>query len=155
MLFRSPAPPQQGAPQPALSLSKGPDSGTLVVSPQPPSATPAVAATQTPPPATAPYRAPYIPPPPPLEKPAPPRAAPAPPTSATTPHEPKPHVSLEARLGQNWLNKLGITALVIGLALGLGKIITTLGPLGKDAIGFIKLFGLPMKVYATVNKPKV
>jgi argininosuccinate synthase len=25
---------------------------------------------------------------------------------------------------------------------------------GKDAIGFIKLFGLPMKVHATVNKRK-
>jgi hypothetical protein len=25
---------------------------------------------------------------------------------------------------------------------------------GKDAIGFIKLFGLPMKVYATVNRRK-
>ena len=25
---------------------------------------------------------------------------------------------------------------------------------GKDAIGFIKLFGLPMKVHATVNKQK-
>ncbi len=88
------------------------------------------------PPAPAPYRAPYIPPPP-FEKPAPPRPAPAPPTfTEAAPREPKPHVSLEARLGQNWLNKLGITALVIGLALGLGKIVTTLGPLGKDAIGF-------------------
>jgi hypothetical protein len=59
--------------------------------------------------------------------------APAPPP----PREPKPHVSLEARLGQNWLNKLGITALVIGLALGLGKLIVNIGPAGKDAIGFV------------------
>lgn len=55
---------------------------------------------------------------------------------------PNPRPSLEARLGQNWLNKLGIVALVIGLALGLGKVITTLGPLGKVAIGFMLALGI-------------
>lgn len=122
-----------------------------------PTVVPALTVAHTAPPATAPYRAPYIPPPPPVAIPAPPiatprpapppaavnapRPAPTPPTFAT-PREPKPHVSLEARLGQNWLNKLGITALVIGLALGLGKLITYIGPLGKDAIGFALALGL-------------
>ncbi|WP_263378798.1 DUF2339 domain-containing protein [Granulicella paludicola] len=69
------------------------------------------------------------------------RPAPPPPTF-NTPVSPKPHLSLEARLGQNWLNKLGITALVIGLALGLGKLIVNIGPAGKDAIGFALAIGI-------------
>ena len=44
-------------------------------------------------------------------------------------------LSIEERLGQNWLNKLGIVTLVIGLALFLGYQLRTLGPLGKSVIG--------------------
>jgi len=48
---------------------------------------------------------------------------------------PKRSVSLEERLGQNWLNKLGIVTLVIGVALFLGYQLHNLGPLGKSVIG--------------------
>jgi len=44
-------------------------------------------------------------------------------------------LSIEERLGQNWLNKLGIVTLVIGVALFLGYQLRTLGPLGKSVIG--------------------
>jgi hypothetical protein len=44
-------------------------------------------------------------------------------------------LSIEERLGQNWLNKLGIVTLVIGLALFLGYQLRTLGPLGKSLTG--------------------
>ena len=54
-----------------------------------------------------------------------------PPPLPTPPHRP----SLEERLGQNWLNKLGIVILVIGIALFLGYQLRTLGPLGKSLIG--------------------
>jgi hypothetical protein len=54
-----------------------------------------------------------------------------PPALPTPPH----HPSLEERLGQNWLNKLGIVILVIGIALFLGYQLRTLGPLGKSLIG--------------------
>ncbi len=50
---------------------------------------------------------------------------------------PKPRVSLEERLGQNWLNKLGIVTLVTGLALLLGYQARTLGPLGKSILGLL------------------
>ncbi len=46
-------------------------------------------------------------------------------------------VSLEERLGQNWLNKLGIVALVIGLSLFLGREIHHLNALGKSALGML------------------
>jgi hypothetical protein len=69
---------------------------------------------------------PFVPPPPPLR----PAAAP---DHATV----KRSVSLEERLGQNWLNKLGIVILVIGLALFLGYQLRTLGPAGKSGIGML------------------
>ena len=56
--------------------------------------------------------------------------------SLVPPSEPRaPRVSLEERLGRNWLNKLGIITLVIGLALFLGYQLRTLGPLGKSLLG--------------------
>jgi uncharacterized membrane protein len=101
------------------------------------------------PPATSPYKPAFIPPaptPPPAAAPSPevesPRRPAPPPPTFNTPVDPRPHLSLEARLGQNWLNKLGITALVIGLALGLGKLIVNIGPVGKDAIGFALGLGI-------------
>jgi hypothetical protein len=46
-------------------------------------------------------------------------------------------ISLEERLGQNWLNKLGIIALVTGFALLLGYQLRNLGPTGKSVTGFV------------------
>jgi hypothetical protein len=63
-------------------------------------------------------------------------SASAPSTPApSAPAPPLPRVSLEERLGRNWLNKLGIVTLVIGLALFLGYQLRTLGPLGKSLLG--------------------
>ena len=81
-------------------------------------------------------------------KPGPPLAVPVavattaapPPMRAAEPKlvtPPKPRVSLEERLGQNWLNKLGIVTLVTGLALLLGYQARTLGPLGKSILGLL------------------
>jgi hypothetical protein len=55
---------------------------------------------------------------------------------------PERKVSLEERLGQNWLNKLGIVTLVVGLALFLGYKLRTLGPVGKSATGMALALGL-------------
>jgi len=49
--------------------------------------------------------------------------------------DPPRSISIEERLGQNWLNKLGIITLVIGVALFLGYKLGTLGPLGKSLLG--------------------
>lgn len=49
--------------------------------------------------------------------------------------EPKRRVSIEERMGQNWLPKLGIVILVIGVALFLGYQLRSLGPAGKSALG--------------------
>jgi len=65
----------------------------------------------------------------------PPPPAPPPPPFAQKPSAPQRSISLEERLGQNWLNKLGIVTLVIGLALFLGYQLRLLGPAGKSAIG--------------------
>lgn len=44
---------------------------------------------------------------------------------------------LEETLGTNWLNKLGIIILVIGIALFIGYQLRTLGPAGKDMVGLV------------------
>jgi Predicted membrane protein (DUF2339) len=44
---------------------------------------------------------------------------------------------LEETLGTNWLNKLGIIILVIGIALFIGYRLRTLGPGGKDVVGWL------------------
>ena len=44
--------------------------------------------------------------------------------------------NLEERLGTNWLNKLGIVILVLGVALFLAFQLRTLGPLGKVIVGY-------------------
>lgn len=46
-------------------------------------------------------------------------------------------VSLEERLGRNWLNKVGIVALVTGLSLLMGYQLRSLGPIGKSIMGFV------------------
>ena len=99
--------------------------------PAPPQSSPAPRAPYAgaPPDTAAPHRPAFTPPP----APTPHVPLPTPPVAAAPP---KPRVSLEERLGQNWLNKLGIVILVIGLALFLGYQLRTLGPLGKSLIGF-------------------
>ena len=55
------------------------------------------------------------------------------------PAEPVParhSVSLEERLGANWLNKLGIVILVFGMAFFLAYQLKNLGPAGKVVVGF-------------------
>jgi Predicted membrane protein (DUF2339) len=114
--------PQPHAPAPVIPLT--------VALPPPPAPTPTwVSATQPTPVAAPPLR---TPPPP-----APSFTPPPPPPSFTPAQQPHRSISLEERLGQNWLNKLGIVTLVIGLALFLGYQLRTLGPAGKSAIGLI------------------
>ena len=58
------------------------------------------------------------------------------PAPHVVPPPPAPRaISFEERLGQNWLNKLGIVALVTGLVLFLGREVRTFGPLGKSLLG--------------------
>ena len=46
-------------------------------------------------------------------------------------------ISLEERLGANWLNKIGIVILVFGLAFFLAYKLKTLGPLGKVVLSYL------------------
>jgi uncharacterized membrane protein len=80
--------------------------------------------------------APAPPPPQPVRQPlvygSVPIAAPRP-TVASQP--PAPGRSLEERLGQNWLSKIGIALVVLGVASFLGYQLAHLGPLGKSLTG--------------------
>jgi Predicted membrane protein (DUF2339) len=74
---------------------------------------------------------------------APPEAKTPPPTLGID-RESRPSVgrrfstgALEETLGTNWLNKLGIIILVIGVALFIGFQLRTLGPGGKDVVGWL------------------
>ena len=49
----------------------------------------------------------------------------------------KGSLSLEEVLGTNWLNKLGIVILVLGIAFFLAYQLKTLGPAGKILVGFV------------------
>ncbi len=72
-------------------------------------------------------------PPPITEQPLPePELLPDPPQPAPTP---EPARDWEATLGTNWLNRIGVIVLVIGITLFLGYAMTYLGPAGKIAIG--------------------
>lgn len=67
---------------------------------------------------------------------------PPPPTFATEHNEPmfarfKSALDLEEALGTNWLNKLGIGILVLGLAFFLAYQLKTLGPGGKVLVGYV------------------
>jgi len=44
--------------------------------------------------------------------------------------------SLEERLGANWLNKIGIVVLVVGVALFLNYVMRNVGPAGKIAVAY-------------------
>jgi uncharacterized membrane protein len=91
--------------------------------PPPPSAAPApVAAKVVEVAPGVPYRALYIPPPPVVEA---PRVV----------AEPVVRESLEAKLGQSWLNRLGIITLVVGIALLLGRELVLFGALGRVLTG--------------------
>lgn len=72
----------------------------------------------------------HTPPPPPPQQ---------PPVFASAPISQPPirSISLEERLGQNWLSKIGIVLVVLGVATFLGYKLVTLGPLGKSLTGFI------------------
>jgi hypothetical protein len=68
--------------------------------------------------------------------PKPPAEAPKPAESDSKPDTRGGSFSLEERLGANWLNKLGIAILVIGLAFFLAKKLQTWGPGGKVLCGY-------------------
>jgi uncharacterized membrane protein len=122
-------PLQQAAPMPPPP----PRPAVVVPAPPPPPLAPAevvpVAAQQAAPSSAAPYA--YKP----ATNPAPPVPASVPPPPPI--RSPKPHVSLEARLGQNWLNKLGITAMVVGISSYLGYELQHVGPVGKSLAGLV------------------
>jgi uncharacterized membrane protein len=76
--------------------------------------------------------------------PTPPRVPPFVPNFGSVPEESsqatsskKHSLSLEERLGANWLNKLGIVILVIGVTFFLAYQLRTLGPLGKTVVGYV------------------
>ncbi|HLY61257.1 MAG TPA: DUF2339 domain-containing protein [Terriglobia bacterium] len=108
-----------------------------------------------PPPATAPSARPEIPAPPAMPSPKPP-SIPAPPVSAprVSPSVTRPNIgstvstqkkseklksilSLEETLGTNWLNKVGVIILVIGVALFLIYELREMGPGGKLFVSFV------------------
>ena len=114
----------------AAKLSSVPGFPGFEAQPAPAQPTPSV---PPPPPPAAPSTQEKIAVPAPAE--ARPPVPPPPPPAFAAAAEPKPHISLEQRLGQNWLNKLGIVTLVIGLALFLGYQLHNLGPVGKSLTG--------------------
>jgi uncharacterized membrane protein len=75
----------------------------------------------------------------------PPTARPAPPPPTFKTPEPAPSfadrfkggLNLEETLGTNWLNKLGIGLLVLGIAFFLAFQLKTLGPAGKVLVGYL------------------
>jgi uncharacterized membrane protein len=112
---------------------------------------PVEASAATPPIASAPSAPPAPPPPPPPQVPVQRVEAPAapgpthhaevpspfaPPVAAVMATREERSFSLEERLGANWLNKLGIAILVVGLAFFLAFKLQTMGPTGKVLCGF-------------------
>ena len=67
----------------------------------------------------------------------------APPTRVATPIEmpsavvEKKKLGLEEKVGTNWLNKVGIVLLVLGMAFLISTLMQQLGPVGKVLIGFV------------------
>ncbi|HUI39058.1 MAG TPA: DUF2339 domain-containing protein, partial [Candidatus Nitrosotalea sp.] len=140
----APQPPKAAPPAP-VQPAQAPQS----LPPQPmapkPSA-PAKPPAQVPPPTATPH---------PAAPPAPPPAHPAalhPPAAASAMHPPA-HVQrksseLEEKLGTNWLNKIGVVALVIGIALFLAYKFPTLTNPEKVGLGyFVSLSILGLGVY--------
>ena len=145
--------------------AKQPDAATVPIKreePARPASPPAIAAQHAPAPAVAAYKPPVkaamtsptvsmqasaaSPQPAPM-----PIISERPKTAAKTPHGPVDEekvvadgrpFSLEQRLGANWLNKLGVAILVIGLAFFLAYKLQTWGPGGKVLCGFCMSFAL-------------
>ena len=81
-----------------------------------------------------------IPSPPPSPPPTTPPAAPSFATAEPVPsliNRFKSALDLEEALGTNWLNKLGIAILVLGVAFFLAYQLKTLGPAGKVLVGYV------------------
>jgi uncharacterized membrane protein len=78
-----------------------------------------------------------VPPTPPRVPPFVPRFGSAPGESSQATSPERHSLSLEERLGANWLNKLGIVILVIGVTFFLAYQLRTLGPLGKTVVGYV------------------
>jgi uncharacterized membrane protein len=113
---------------------------TPIISPTIPAAPPAASPPLVPPREPAPAAPPKAAAPttvlPPLTRPP---AAPSVPTFArkASPAEEKRNMaSLEERLGTNWLSKIGITLMVLGVAYLLNYTLTHIGPAGKIATGY-------------------
>jgi Predicted membrane protein (DUF2339) len=66
----------------------------------------------------------------------PPAASPAPTPSATASTGAGDTATWEVVVGTSWLNKIGVTVFVTGLALLLGYSVTHVGPVGRVALGF-------------------
>jgi uncharacterized membrane protein len=63
------------------------------------------------------------------------RPAPAPAPVLTVPAPQRSSEEWEALVGGNWLNKLGVFVLVVGIALALGYSVAHMGPAGRVSIG--------------------
>jgi uncharacterized membrane protein len=104
-------------------------------------ATPSKVAEAAPPPQPAPAAeavaepAPVTPPAPALSETPPP--APTPPAQPTAADRSRRLLDLEEVLGTNWLNKLGVVSVVIGMALFLALELRTLAPGGRILIGMM------------------
>jgi predicted membrane protein DUF2339 len=88
-----------------------------------------------------PVRVSPMPPPPRVEVPVPPPAPVAPPRFTAAP-APAVHRDWEATLGGNWLNKVGVVLLVIGLALALGYSFAHIGPAGRVTVSLAVSFAM-------------
>ncbi|HKS76410.1 MAG TPA: DUF2339 domain-containing protein [Terriglobales bacterium] len=85
---------------------------------------------------------PIVPPPPPTVPPRPSVAPPVPTFHAAASGPSfaerfKSSLNIEEALGTNWLNKLGVSLLVLGIAFFLAYQLKTLGPAGKVLVGYV------------------
>jgi len=115
-----------------------------VAAPPPASVAPPIATAPpipTPQPGLTAYSGPTAPPA--LPSPPPVLAPPQPPSIADVAGPaPEPKRDLEALIGGNWLSKLGVLLLLIGVALFLGFSLTEMGPLGRILTGLATALAL-------------
>jgi uncharacterized membrane protein len=111
-----------------LGMQAQPEASASVVQGKPAPAIPTSADSELPPP-KAPY--PLVPPPP-----KPSQQLPA--------SDPQPEADLESRIGSHWLNRIGITALLIGISYFLKFAFDNnwIGPAGRVAIGLMAGIGI-------------
>jgi uncharacterized membrane protein len=133
--------PSEPPPQsPRIEITPPVSATTPHPSPAPPSSVPSrpappVASPSTQPAASLPHSA--TAPPPPISQSSPSFALSASrPRVATGPASKEQLATLEEKLGANWLNKIGTTAFVIGIALLINYSLRYLGPAGKIALGY-------------------